>query len=553
LSETSHSKPFDAVVVGSGFGGAVAAYRLSQAGLSVVVLERGAPYPPGSFARTPREMRTNFWAPSFGLLGLYEVWSFAHVTAIVASGLGGGSLIYANVMLRKPPETFDEWPLDYEALEPHYEKVETMQRPVRYPYASTPKTVAFERAAAAAGLEVERPPLAITFAVGESEPAPAVQLPPDDNLHGTPRRTCRLCGECNVGCNEGAKNTLDFTYLSAAVRQGAQIRACCEAIGVAPDGEGGYTVRYLQHVSARGEHPERLLDPTAERDCEIRARVVVLAAGTFGSTRLLLASRPALPRLSPQLGRRFSSNGDMFAVARDCRTGDGPRRRRPWRVLDPSHGPVITVSASRRDGHHLWLQDAGGPATSEWLWQGPELPSDLWAMTGVALRRTVARLRGRRETRLGPDVARVVGSTRSSSAMLPLLQMGIDVPGGRLRLRGDVLELDWDPRDESASYFRASREMTRRVAGELGGRLGPAPLARRKRGLTVHALGGCPMGESWRAGVVDPWGEVFGRRGLFVADGSVMPGPVGPNPGLTIAAVADRFAGRMIERAKERP
>jgi len=136
--------------------------------------------------------------------------------------------------------------------------------------------------------------------------------------------------------------------------------------------------------------------------------------------------------------------------------------------------------------------------------------------------------------------------------MLPLLQMGLDVPGGRLRLRGDVLELDWDPRRESASYFRASRDMTGRVARELGGRLGPGPLARRKRGLTVHSLGGCAMGESWRDGVVDAWGEVFGRGGLFVADGSVMPGPVGPNPGLTIAAVADRFTERMIERAKER-
>ena len=220
----------------------MAAYRLSRAGLSVVVLERGSPYPPGSFARTPREMRANFWAPSFGLLGLFEVWSFAHVTAIVASGLGGGSLIYANVMLRKPPETFGGWPLDHEALEPHYERVLAMQRPVRYPYDSTPKTLAFEQAAAAVGLEVERPPLAITFAAGDSAPAPAVQLPPDGNLHGAPRRTCRLCGECDVGCNEGAKNTLDFTYLSAAAREGAQIRACCEAIGVAPDGDGGYAV-----------------------------------------------------------------------------------------------------------------------------------------------------------------------------------------------------------------------------------------------------------------------------------------------------------------------
>ncbi len=545
---------FDAVVVGSGFGGAVAAYRLSEARLSVLVLERGVPYPPGAFPRTPRGIKENFWAPASGLLGLFEVWSFAHVTAIVSSGLGGGSLIYANVLLRKPPDTFDGWPLDYAALAPHYDNAEEVLRPQPFPdvepYASTPKTVEFARAAAAAGLEVERPPLAIAFAAGDGPPVPNVTLPPDDNLHGRERRTCRLCGECDVGCNEGAKNTLDFNYLSAAVRQGAQVRTCCEAVGVAPDGAGGYAVRYLQHVGARDGHPEHLLDPTRELDRTVRGKIVVLAAGSLGSTRLLLSSRAGLPGLSEQLGRRFSSNGDMFTVARDCRAGNGRRRRkRPGRRLDPSVGPVITLSASRRNGHRLWLQDAGGPAISEWLWQGLEMPADLWGMRGVVVRRVMARLlRRRRETRLGPDLARLMGSTRSSSAMLPLLHMGLDVPGGRLRLQGDALELDWSPTGESAPYFRASREAGEQVAGELGGRL---RFARRGRTPTVHPVGGCAMGTNAREGVVDTWGEVFGRRGLFVADGAVLPGPVGPNPSLTIAALADRFAARMVERARE--
>ncbi len=545
---------FDAVVVGSGFGGAVAAHRLREARLSVLVLERGVPYPPGAFPRTPRGIKENFWAPASGLLGLFEVLSFAHVTAIVSSGLGGGSLIYANVLLRKPPDTFDGWPLDYAALAPHYDNVEDVLRPQPFPdvepYASTPKTVEFARAAAAAGLEVERPPLAIAFAAGKGPPVPNVTLPPDGNLHGRERRTCRLCGECDVGCNEGAKNTLDFNYLSAAVRQGAQIRTCCEAVGVAPDGEGGYAVRYLQHVGARDGHPEHLLDPTRELDRTVRGKIVVLAAGSLGSTRLLLSSRAVLPGLSEQLGRRFSSNGDMFTVARDCRAGNGRRRRkRPGRRLDPSVGPVITLSASRRNGHRLWLQDAGGPATSEWLWQGLEMPADLWGMRGVVARRVMARLlRRRRETRLGPDLARLMGSTRSSSAMLPLLHMGLDVPGGRLRLQGDALELDWSPTGESAPYFRASREAGERVAGELGGRL---RFARKGRTPTVHPVGGCAMGTNAREGVVDTWGEVFGRRGLFVADGAVLPGPVGPNPSLTIAALADRFAARMVERARE--
>ncbi len=103
----SQPEHFDAVVVGSGFGGAVAAFRLAEAGVErVLVLERGQPYPPGSFPRTPRGMRENFWDPATGLHGLFDVWSFPHVTALVAAGLGGGSLIYANVILRKPEDSF---------------------------------------------------------------------------------------------------------------------------------------------------------------------------------------------------------------------------------------------------------------------------------------------------------------------------------------------------------------------------------------------------------------------------------------------------------------
>jgi cholesterol oxidase len=562
-----HIERFDAIVVGSGFGGAVSACHLAEADLEVLVLERGKPYPPGSFPRTPRGLRANFWDPASGLHGLFDVWSFSHVTALVASGLGGGSLIYANVILRKPEDSFvwfdgeknRPWPLDLDTLRPHYERVEKVLAPQPYPtesepYRSTPKTVAFEQAATAAGLEVEHPPLAISFDDGSGVPEPGVPLRDEDNLHERPRYTCRLIGECDVGCNEGAKNTLDFNYLSRAKRKRAQIRTCCEAVAITP-AAGGYEVRYLQHVSARGEHREDLLDPTLELDRTVRAKIVVVAAGTFGSARLLLSSRPGLPGLSPALGRGYSSNGDMLSVARNCREPGGSRRDRRWRYLDPSRGPVITLSArppkSKAGGRQMWIQDGGGPAFSEWLWHGPEVPADLWAMRGVVLRRTLARLRGRRKTHLSGDLARVFGSARSSAAMMVMLSLGCDVPGGRLRLRGDDLVLDWDPNGASAAYYDATHAGARRVAAELGGRLGPRMLESRARAATSHPLGGCAMATNPRDGVVDTWGEVFDRPGLFVADGSVMPGPVGPNPSFTIAALADRFAERMIERAKE--
>src|SRR4051812_7195569 len=153
---------FDVIIVGSGFGGSVMAWRLAEAGLRVCVLERGKAYPPGSFPRSPYSMRRNFWDPSQGLHGLLNLWSFKGLGGVVASGLGGGSLIYANVLLRKEEKTFvhenlqdggyEDWPVTREDLEPHYDAVEKMMGTQRYPfehepYSHTAKTIAMKLAA----------------------------------------------------------------------------------------------------------------------------------------------------------------------------------------------------------------------------------------------------------------------------------------------------------------------------------------------------------------------------------------------------------------------
>src|SRR3954463_4362739 len=172
---------YDAIVVGSGFGGSVTACRLARAGRDVLLLERGRPYPPGSFPRTPRQVRSDaFWRPRDGLHGLWDMWSFPGLGAIVSSGLGGGSLIYANVALRKDEATFvddehERWPVSYADLEPHYETVEAMQGASPYPadrepYASTPKTNALLDAAARVGLDAFRPNIAVSFAADGAPP-----------------------------------------------------------------------------------------------------------------------------------------------------------------------------------------------------------------------------------------------------------------------------------------------------------------------------------------------------------------------------------------------
>jgi cholesterol oxidase len=538
---------FDVVVVGSGFGGSVTACRLAEAGRSVLLLERGRPYPPGSFPRTPREVRTDaFWRPRAGLHGLWDIWSFGGLGAVVSSGLGGGSLIYANVALRKDPATFagderERWPVSYGDLEPHYEAVEAMQGVAPYPadrepYASTPKTNAVLDAAGRIGLEAFRPNLAVSFASrGEAAGAP---LPPAPNLHDAPRYSCRACGECIVGCQFGAKNTLDFTYLGAAQRAGAAIRACCEATLLAPRDDGEWTVRYRQHLAAKEDRNPDLLDPTGAPEREIRARAVVLAAGTLGSTRLLLANRASLPRLSPRLGTAFSGNGDLLFFVRGAD-----------RALDPSAGPTITATARVDDRHspsgrEFLLQDAGAPVATEWLWQAREAPEDLWRLRHSLWRRLRARLRGEPDTGVGALLSEALGPTRESSAMLPLLAMGRDVPGGRMTLHGDTLDVSWNER-ESREFFDGMEATARALCRALGGRMWRLG-GRRARVVTVHPLGGCPMGTGPHDGVVDSLGRVFGADGLYVADGSIMPGPVGANPSLTIAAMAERIAAGMV-------
>jgi cholesterol oxidase len=538
----------DVVVVGSGFGGSVVAARLAEAGRSVCVLERGRRYPPGSFPRRPAELARNFWAPAEGMHGLFDVWSFRHVQAVVAAGLGGGSLIYANVMLRKderwfvadagPAGGYEAWPVTRDDLEPHYDRVEKVFGATcnPYPYAdTTPKTVAMRRAAGRLGVEWFRPPLAVAFA-GPGQ-RPGVPIPDSaGNLHRTPRATCSLCGECDLGCNTGAKNSLDYTCLSAAEAAGADLRDRCEVRSVRRV-DGGYEVGYVEHPAANDG--VRVRDLPVRR---VRGRLLVLAAGALGSTGLLLRNRAALPGLSAAVGSRFSGNGDLLGFV----LGSPDR-------LEPSYGPVITSTMrvpdalDGADGRGFYLQEGGYPGFVDWLLESGALTRPLGRLARFGAARALDRLLGRDRTQIGAQVAALVGTGRVSAGALPMLGMGRDVPDGRLRLRRGQLDLEW--RDStSREYFSRVEAAMAAVAGELGGRFVVNPSRYLHRVVTAHPLGGAPMAADPRRGVVDPYGEAYGLPGLFVADGAVLPGPVGANPSLTIAALADRFADRMLDR-----
>ncbi|MFL6373735.1 MAG: GMC oxidoreductase [Pyrinomonadaceae bacterium] len=580
---------FDAVIVGSGFGGSVMAYRLAEAGFRVCLLERGKTYPPFSFPRDPYKTARNFWDPSKGLYGLYNVWSFKGSGAVVSSGLGGGSLIYANVIIRKdekwfvrnqgPGGGYENWPVTRADLDPHYDRVAEKLNIQRYPidfapFDKTPKTLAMIEAAEA--VKVQNPGwdsawhplnLAVSFRtrhVGDPDNPddvnnrPAVGEPiieDHPNYHGKTRYTCVLCGECDLGCNTGSKNTLDYTYLSAAVRQQipADIRTLCEVRSFERRESGGYCVSYVQHVPGEWEgkrantRDERLF-PLKRVTCDR----LILSAGTFGTPYLLLKNRSAVPEISGLLGSRFSVNGDLLSFIVNSRI-DVSGKSTPRR-LDPSFGPVITSAIRLGDtldglgdqGRGFYVQDGGYPYLAGWASELTGFASVLRRAGLFTKRFLMYRLGLNRDADLGSELSSLIGDGSRSASSLPVLAMGRDLPTGRLTFDGRHLNCDWTL-DRSRAYYDRVRRVVRAIADALDAEFLDNPSYRYlHQVLTAHPLGGCPMGNRAEDGVVDSFGQVFGYEDLFVADGSIIPGPVGPNPSMTIAALADRAADKII-------
>jgi len=533
------------------------------------VLERGKAYPPLSFPRSPLAMKRNFWDPSEGLYGMFDFWSFDGIDALCASGLGGGSLIYANVFLRKDERWFvkedlanggyEDWPVTRADLDSHYDEVERRIGVQRFPleqspYDETPKVRAYREAAEGLGLDWLLAPLAVTFA---NDGAPAVPGEPiresEPNLHNRTRTTCQLCGECDIGCNYGAKNTLDYNYLTDAKKAKAELRTLCEVRSFEPVDGGGYAVHYIDHEpKSVGEATDAAAPDLQTLSC----KHLILSAGTLGTNWLMLRNRAALPGLSDQLGLGFSGNGDLltFAVRATSENADG---RRVAREIEPGLGPVIT-SAIRipdkldgGDGRGFYLEDAGFPQFGGWMLEMLQEPEAIAKALPKIAHYVWSLIHGRRHSEVGDLASALLGDCDLSAGLLPLLGMGRDIPGGRMLLRDGLLELEnWSKDGPSAPYFDRVRELSREVAEKLGADFLDNPIWHANRVITVHSLGGCRMGHSAEQGVVDEFGRVFGQPGLHVADGSVMPGPVGANPSLTIAALADRFADAIIEDGK---
>src|SRR5688572_13527676 len=230
---------------------------------------------------------------------MFNLWSFRGIGALVSSGLGGGSLIYANVLLRKDEKWFvqedlagggyEHWPVSRSDLDPHYDRAERMLNAQRFPFDHPPfdgagKTAAFKEAADKLGREFLLPPLAVTFANDGEAPVPGEPIREEHpNLHGRTRYTCRLVGECDIGCNYGSKNTLDYNYLSAAKRLGAELRTRCEVRSFAPREGGGYVVRCAEHAPADEGRKTATRLGAVRRERGVACARLVRSAGTHGA------------------------------------------------------------------------------------------------------------------------------------------------------------------------------------------------------------------------------------------------------------------------------
>ncbi|HMJ04346.1 MAG TPA: GMC oxidoreductase, partial [Conexibacter sp.] len=368
------------------------------------------------------------------------------------------------------------------------------------------------------------------------------------NLHNMPRSTCRLVGECDVGCTIGAKNTLDFNYLSLAAHHGADLRTRCEVRSFTRRPGGGWLVRYVEH---RDEGEGRRRDTHDERELplrEIACKRLVLSAGTLGTTFLLLQARARsdVDGLPAALGSRFSGNGDLLTFAANASRGG-----EPW-IIEAPLGPSITStvrvpdSADGGDGPGFYIQEGGYPAFASWMREVLEIPAQGRRLAEFVFGRVWRQLRNRPDSNISAEIAKLLSGGESSATLLPMLGMGRDTPDGQMSLdRDGGLALDWTV-ETSEQYLRRVNETMKRLADALGADWVQSPLRHLDRLITVHPLGGCPMGDD-QHGVVDAYGRVHGQPGLHVADGSVMPGPVGPNPSFTIAALADRFATAILE------
>jgi cholesterol oxidase len=523
---------YDVVVIGSGYGGGVAAARLAGYGRRVCLLERGKEFRTGNFPdkfqTIRREVQISVTSKKFGPRdGLFDFRVGDDIDVFVGCGLGGGSLINAGVALRPDERVFEDkcWPEEIShdgLLEKGFEKARRMLRPTTNPQArQLTKYKALEKASKPFGT----PPRAAEVTVNFHDTI---------NSANVPQTACTQCGDCLTGCNVGAKTSVVLTYLPLANQHGAEIFTGASVSHVARE-DGGWRIWYSPTDTKSSDENGSL---------SITAATVILAAGTLGSTEILLRSRENGLVLSDRLGEGFSANGDIIAF------GYGANIRvNAIGVGDPPKADTDMVgncvSGQTR------LNENGALEKGMYLQEGV-IPSGLSTLLPIAFIPKGAVL--------GAAQSLIKGIYDGPFSRLhSFFAVGHDAAAGRLVLKKDRLSVDWPDVNEQPVYKRVDTVM-RKVTDATGSTYVKNPLAApmmREKPLTAHPLGGCGMGADCKSGVVNHKCQVFAggdktspdkiHAGLYVCDGSIIPRSIGVNPLLSITALAERAMTLMAQ------
>jgi cholesterol oxidase len=542
---------YDVVVIGSGYGGSITASRMARAGRSVCLLERGKEFQPGEYPDTPPEAsrETQIDTPECHIgerTGLYDLRVNPDLNVFVGCGLGGTSLLNANVALEADPRVFDDprWPepLRHSSANPlaqdgYYQRAVEMLKSTPYPegapgFPLLPKLEAMKASAASLNEKLYRPPINVHFG-------------PEGNNHvGVHQVPCKLCGDCCSGCNYGAKNTLIMNYLPDAVNHGAEIYTSCQ-------------VHYLERANDKWVVHFELLETGRAKfgapTLFVRADVVVLAAGTLGSTEILLRSREKGLPVSDQVGAHLTGNGDVLAFQYNTEReingiGWGHRDGTEIGPVGPCISGIIDIRENQSDVNQGMVIEEGSI---------PGALSDVLPATFAAAHKLSAKEEKSDIQTLIREAERELESLRAGAYRGAVrntqiyLVMTHDDGNGRMYLSDDRLRVDW-PSVSSQPIFAKVGQKLFEAGKPLGGCFVPNPITSpllQKHLITVHPLGGCVMGDDASKGVVNHKNQVFSGiagtdvyPGLYVSDGSVVPRPLGVNPLLTISAIAERCA-----------
>lgn len=542
----SRAEEYDVVIIGSGYGGAITAARIATADIapkpSICILERGMEWIPGTFPDEPLDALSHF-VNSLNPLGLYEFSPHKNISVIQGSGLGGTSLVNANVAIIPEDAVFNRapWPaaIQMNVLRDYYQKAANTLEISKHPHGKDLLKIKAmkKRAGKNSDAKFELLKLAVNF----------TRKGVDQN--GVERHPCTDCGDCVTGCNVRAKNTLYMNYLPIAKNHGAEIFTQVRVSYIEPADDGSYRIHY-EHYAPRHPIPETGV---------MRARrIVVVAAGSLGSTEILLRSRDHGLKLPDTVGTRFSGNGDFFGIAynSDQKTdimGFGNHQDDLVRSAVKAGPTIVGVIRYNRKK----------PLKQQMTFEDLSVPR-----AGVdAARRVLPLLPGTdTDNRLILDfidnimeARRVVRDIRfdprgALNHTMAYLIMGDDSANGKMSLKRNRIQIDWSLAGSQPIFKQINKEVLKH-AKMLGAKFVGNPVwkfFRQQHLITAHPLGGCPMGDSPASGLVDDLGRVFDKKGgrykgLYIADGSIVPTALGVNPFMTISALCERIADHLVK------